>query len=93
MELLGLDASVSGRLTCAQGDDPQVLGEKTQLCVEENWECAFCAGDSQSKIPTHAVCYGILIACTFQDWYPGECLRIQTFLAILHDGVIIDLYV
>lgn len=67
--------------------------EKTQLCVEENLECAFCAGDSQSKIPTHAVCYGILIACTFQDWYPGECLRIQTFLAILHDGVIIDLYV
>jgi hypothetical protein len=33
LELLGLDASVSGRLTCAQGDDPQVLGEKTQLCV------------------------------------------------------------
>lgn len=31
-ELLGLDASVSGKLTCAQDDDPgQVLGEKTQL--------------------------------------------------------------
>lgn len=31
-ELLGLDALVSGKLLCAQDDDPgQVLGEKTQL--------------------------------------------------------------
>lgn len=49
-EPLGLDASVCGKLMCAQDDDPgQVLGEKTQLPF---------LGDGMARAGCTAGCYG-----------------------------------